>query len=70
MKKINPNVEILGKFTQTKNPIKVKCKICNRVWKPLAKNLIKGLKCICETRTKGEILVWDILNKYNINFIF
>lgn len=70
MQKINPNIEILGKFTQTKNPIKVKCKICNRVWEPLAKNLIKGLRCTCETRTKGEILIWNILNKYNINFLF
>lgn len=37
--KINPNIEILGHYTRSKDNILCKCKVCNHEWNPRANNL-------------------------------
>lgn len=40
--KIDDNVILIGEYVGNRNPIEVKCKICDYHWKPLACNLSKG----------------------------
>ena len=45
MNKINPNIEILGKYNGNKTKIKCRCKICGHVWKAMPSALLKGCGC-------------------------
>lgn len=42
LKKKNPNVEVIGKYTGRHNPIKVKCRICGYEWEPVYSSLLRG----------------------------
>lgn len=44
---VNPNIEILSEYTNTRNRLDVKCKICGHKWKPVAKTLISKNPCGC-----------------------
>ena len=37
---INPNIEVLGKYTRALNNIEVRCKIDNHIWNPTPANLL------------------------------
>lgn len=39
---VNPDIEILGKYTGRHSHIKVKCGICGFVWEPIASSLLRG----------------------------
>lgn len=69
LKKINPDIEVLGEFSTTADNIEVKCKNCGRIWFSRAGKLLEGQKCICNSESKGELLVKSILKKINIDFI-
>ena len=45
IKKINSNIEIIGKYNGAHKRIKVKCKNCNHTWNPKAWELIQGNGC-------------------------
>lgn len=67
---INPNIEILDPIIyKTHDNIEVKCKNCGRIWFSRAGKLLEGQKCICNSESKGELLVKSILKKINIDFI-
>lgn len=42
IKKVNPSVEIIGKYTGRHNPIKTRCKVCGFEWEPLVSSLLRG----------------------------
>lgn len=42
---INPNIEVLGKYVNSRTKIKVKCKICGHIWEARANHLIQGTGC-------------------------
>ncbi len=42
---INPEIEILGKYSNGKKGIKVRCKKCNHVWSPVPGSLLAGRGC-------------------------
>ena len=42
---INPNIEIIGDFTGTQNPILVKCKIDGHEWSPIGNSLLRKQGC-------------------------
>ena len=44
---VNPNIEILSEYTNTRNRLDVKCKICGHKWNPVAKTLISKKPCGC-----------------------
>ncbi len=42
---INPNVEVIGKYTGHHNKIHVRCMACGFEWTPFANSLLKGYGC-------------------------
>ena len=42
VKKVNPDVEILGTYTGRHNPVLTRCKICGYTWRPQASSLLRG----------------------------
>lgn len=39
--RVNPNLEIVGKYQGMSKPIKVKCKKCGNIWSPTVDNLVR-----------------------------
>ena len=39
---INPEIEVIGKYTRAVDRIEVKCKKCGKVWNPVAYSLTSG----------------------------
>lgn len=42
---INPEIEVLGEYTHSKEPLQVRCKACGHEWSPRAGNLLRGYGC-------------------------
>ncbi len=42
---INPDIEVLGEYTRSKEPIQVRCKVCGHEWSPQAGSLLRGHGC-------------------------
>lgn len=42
IKRVNPNVEIVGKYIGRHSPVKARCKICGFEWEPRASSLLRG----------------------------
>lgn len=73
MKEINPNIEIIDtEYKGAHKLIKCKCKVHNNIWQSYPCNLLnKSASCpICvKHKSKGEMKLEEILQKYNINFV-
>lgn len=65
---INPNIEILGKYTRSRDPILCKCHVCNNIWETQANNL-KRQGCPMCKQSKGEIKIEKYLQEGNIKYI-
>ena len=39
---IDPNIEVIGNYTKTSEPIECRCKKCGATWNPTANNLLQG----------------------------
>lgn len=52
---INPDIEVLGEYTNSREKIKVRCKICEHIWEVRANHLIQGTGCpVCyRNRTRN-----------------
>ena len=49
---INPEIEVLGEYTRSKEPMQVRCKVCGHEWSPQAGSLLRGHGCPkCSRRT-------------------
>lgn len=44
---INPNLEVLSEYTNIKDRIDIRCKICGHKWKPIAESLVAKISCGC-----------------------
>lgn len=42
---INPDIEVIGRYTYKKNRILVRCRVCGHEWEPIAQSLIRGSGC-------------------------
>lgn len=72
--KINPNLEVVGKYINNKTNIKVKCKLHNYIWEPKPNNLLNGKGCpICgkergiEKQTKSHTKFLEEVKEINPN---
>lgn len=72
----NPNIEVLGQYTQTRNRIACKCKIHNYYWEPTANALLMGEGCpVCgrinsnKNSTKSHTQFVYELQRHNKNII-
>lgn len=45
MKRINPNISIIGKYVNTKTKILCECRICKNMWEMRPQGLLKGQGC-------------------------
>ena len=45
LKKINPNIDVLGQYVNSNTSVECKCSLCNYVWSPLANDLLRGHGC-------------------------
>ena len=66
MKKINPNVAILGEYESSAKPLLVRCNVCGNEWYAAPNNLLRGRGCMrCyKANAKGRKLV---MNKKRVN---
>lgn len=55
IKKINPNLEILGKFVGTGKNVHTRCTVCGYEWDPIASSLLHGSGCLQCGRKKEEL---------------
>ena len=55
MKEINPDIEIVGKYTKAVDRVKVKCLKCGKVWEPKAYSLTQGKGCPSCSAKRGAI---------------
>jgi len=58
---------LLEKYVTGKDRIKVKCSICNHIWNPVSRRLLRRGCPNCNI-SKGELLISKILKKLNINY--
>ena len=45
IRKVNPNIEILGKIVKIADKVKARCMIDGHIWRPYVQNLLKGHGC-------------------------
>jgi hypothetical protein len=52
---LNPDIEVIGKYVKTHEPIEVHCKKCGNIWFPIAGSLLRGQGCpSCGRRAAAE----------------
>ena len=68
MKNINPNLEILGHYTNTRMKIDYECKICGKKTSARVSKLLEGCGCPHCSASKGERYIENILDKNNIQY--
>ena len=50
---INPNIDVLGKYENSKKKIEVRCKLCGHIWTPIPSSLLRGSGCpVCSGTMK------------------
>ena len=56
VKKISPELTILGTFENTKAKIETKCNLCGHVWSPAAGGLLAGQRCpFCSAKKAARV---------------
>ena len=68
IKEINDNIEILGKYTNDRTKIKVRCKLDGYEWEATPNNLLSGQGCPKCNESKGEKRVAKYLDSRNIEY--
>lgn len=70
LKKVNPNIEVIGDYKNTHTKIKCKCKLDGIVWYAYPANLLNmSAGCPYCSISISERVLLDTLKKLNINFI-
>ena len=68
--KVDPNIEVIGEYIDSKTNIKCRCKICNHIWSTAPSNMLNNKtgcpNCIKSSRL--EELVEQYLKDNNIRF--
>lgn len=68
MKINNPNQEVIGTYINTKTPVKVRCKIHNKIWETRADVLLKGAVCpICNSENISKRMTGENNPSWNPN---
>lgn len=70
LQQINPNIEILEPYINSITKLQCKCKKCGFLWKLDPHHLLSGRGCPCCNKSKGELLVQNILQQYNIPYTY
>jgi len=70
LKRINPNIKILGEYITNNQPIKVKCKKCKHKWLPIPTNLKRGTGCPSCAIYSFKSTEPAVFYLYNINDVY
>ena len=55
LKEVQPQIEIIGKYTKGKDHINARCGICGTEWSPIAASLLNGEGCpLCGKKKKAD----------------
>ena len=66
VEEINPDIEVLGKYINTKTKIKIKCKTCGNVWEVIPANILYNKSIICRNCVpNGSLMEIDLANNIN-----
>lgn len=69
LKSINPNIVVIGNYTNMKSDIRVKCGIDGFEWETRADVLLRGTRCpCCNSKSLGEINIKNYLDNHNIQY--
>lgn len=66
---VNPNIEVIGEYTNSNTKIQCKCKICGKTWSALPTNLLKGKGCPRCAASNGEKNIEKWLLRNSIKYI-
>lgn len=69
MRKIDPTIEIVGQYINTKTKIKCKCRDCGNEWEATPSNLLKFRGCPACSASKGEKFITYYLKENKIDFV-
>ena len=76
LERINPQVKVIGSFTNTASPVEVQCTVCGYKWSPQANGLLRGSSCPnCMNNKRSKRLAMPMreflerVNKHNPNVI-
>lgn len=64
LQQINPNIEILGTYINSKTKIKCKCKICRHEWETIPSSLLRGHGCP-KCGGTGKLTHEEFMEKFN-----
>lgn len=70
MQQINPDIEIIGEYNNSKTKIECLCQRCNNVFWSIPSNLLKGEGCPYCNASKGERMIKLNLDKNHIQYIY
>lgn len=69
LKQVNSDIEIIGKYITSKDPIECRCKKCGNIWTPCASSLLSGFGCPHCLMPHGERDIEKYLQDKNIPYI-
>lgn len=69
LREINPNIVCVDKYIDSCTKIKVKCLICDTIWKVYPSNILRTHGCPTCNISHGENAIRDWLIDHNIEFI-
>lgn len=70
VKQVNPNIEVLCTYVNSRTKIKCKCAVCEHEWEALPQNLLNGSGCPKCSTSKGEKRIAQYLDKLGIDYIY
>lgn len=68
LKQVNSDIEIIGKYITSKDPIECRCKKCGNIWTPCASSLLAGFGCPHCLIPHGERDIEKYLQDNNISY--
>lgn len=69
MATINSNIEIVGEYTGSENPVDCRCRLCGHLWSPIGRSLKNGQGCPRCTMSKGEVRIRRFLDSHKTIYI-
>jgi len=67
---VNPDVDVVGRYTGAQRYIGCRCKVCGHRWSAKATNLLSGYGCPGCTESSGEQAIRRVLTTLNIEYEF
>ncbi len=63
---INNKIEVIGQYVKCDVPVECKCLICGKTFLTLPTRILQGYGCNKCNKSKGEMLITNIFDSYNI----